>query len=123
MLTANVKCVDLAQNGRSTKSFRDEGLWQKALDERGNYYFIQFGHNDQKPDPALHADADTEYAENLRRFIRDVRAIGAIPIVVSPLSRRNYKEGSLMEDGLKQYAAAARRVAAEEKVTFEDLFR
>ncbi len=117
--TKNVACVDLALNGRSTKSFIAEGAWKKALDERGQYYFIQFGHNDQKPDPSRHADADTDFAANLRRYVGDVRAIGAIPILVSSLSRRNYKDGKLEKDGLKDYAVATRRVAAEEKaITF-----
>jgi lysophospholipase L1-like esterase len=122
MLTPNVTCVDLAKNGRSTKSYLDEGLWQQALNERGQYYFIQFGHNDQKPAPALHADAEGAYADNLRRFIHDVRAIGGVPIVVTPLSRRNYADGKLITtDGLSEYAAAAKRVAAEEHVNVVDL--
>jgi len=121
-VTANVTCIDLALNGRSSKSFRDEGAWQKALNEKGQYYFIQFGHNDQKPDVARHADADTDYMANLRRYVADVRALGAIPILVSPLSRRNFKDGALVDDDLKEYAAAAKRVATEEKVTFVDLY-
>jgi len=120
-LTPNVTCVDAALNGRSTKSFIDEGAWSKALNEKGQYYFIQFGHNDQKPAPALHTDADTTYSDNLRRYVKEARAIGAIPILVSPLSRRNYKDGKLVDDGLKAYAAATRRVAAEQDVTFVDL--
>ena len=51
-------CVDLALNGRSAKSFRAEGAWDRALLQRGQFYFIQFGHNDQKPGPR-HADPDT----------------------------------------------------------------
>ncbi|HSU19165.1 MAG TPA: GDSL-type esterase/lipase family protein, partial [Acidobacteriaceae bacterium] len=120
-LTSNVTCIDDAKNGRSSKSFIDEGLWAKALADHGQYYFIQFGHNDQKPDPARHTDPDTSYSDNLRRYIKDARAIGAIPIIVSPLSRRNYRDGQLVHDGLEDYAAAARRVAAEEHVTFVDL--
>ena len=50
VMTQNVTCVDDALNGRSTKSFVDEGAWKKALAEKGDYYLIQFGHNDQKPD-------------------------------------------------------------------------
>lgn len=122
ILTPNVTCVDDALNGRSTKSFIDEGSWTKALGERGQYYFIQFGHNDQKDDPARHTDPDTSYADNLRRYIQDARRIGATPIIVSPLSRRTYKDGVLVDDGLKTYAAAARRVAEQEQVTFVDLF-
>ena len=120
-LTPNVSCVDDALNGRSSKSFIDEGAWKKALAEKGQYYFIQFGHNDQKPQKNLHTDAETTFADNLRRYVRDTRGIGAIPILVSPLSRRNYKDGKLADDGLREYSLAARRVAGEEKVTFVDL--
>jgi lysophospholipase L1-like esterase len=122
LLTTNVTCVDLAKNGRSTKSFIDEGLWRQALAEKGKYYLFQFGHNDQKDDPARHAAADGLYRENLRRFIRETQAIGGIPIILSPLSRRNYLAGKLVDDGLREYAAAARSAAAQEKVGFIDLF-
>src|SRR5205085_113232 len=57
VMTPNVTCIDDALNGRSTKSFIDEGAWKNALAEHGDYYLIQFGHNDQKPDPARHTDA------------------------------------------------------------------
>lgn len=120
-VTANVTCIDLGANGRSTKSYIDEGLWQKALAEKGDYYTIQFGHNDQKDDPKRHAAAEGLYSDNLRRFIHDVRAQGGIPIVISPLSRRNYKNDELVKDGLEQYTAAARTVADEEHVSFVDL--
>ena len=121
-LTPNVTCVDLAKNGRSTKSYIDEGLWQEALNEHAQYVFMQFGHNDQKPAPAVHADAEGAYADNLRRFIHEVRAQGGMPIVVTPLSRRNYRHDALVtDDGLPEYAAAAKRVAAEEHVNVVDL--
>lgn len=121
-LTPNVTCVDLARNGRSTRSYIDEGLWAKALAERGQYYFIQFGHNDQKPAPALHTDPETTFAANLHRFITDVRAIDGIPILVTPLSRRNYRDGALIQDdGLGDYAAAMHRVAQDDDVTVVDL--
>jgi lysophospholipase L1-like esterase len=121
-VTPNVTCIDLAANGRSSKSYLDEGLWRKALAEKAQYYFIQFGHNDQKPDPARHTDPQTSYKENLRLYIRDTRAAGAIPVLVTPLSRRNYKDGILVQDGLDEYAAAMRQVAAEEKVALVDLY-
>jgi lysophospholipase L1-like esterase len=121
-LTPNITCLDLATNGRSSKSYIEEGLWKKALAENGQYYFIQFGHNDQKRDPLRHTDPDTTYADYLHRFIHDARAIGAIPIVVTPLSRRNYRDRQLIIDPLADYAAAARRVAAEDHVTLVDLY-
>ena len=121
-LTSNVTCLDLAANGRSSKSYIDEGLWKKALAEKGEYYLIQFGHNDQKSDPVRHTDPDSTYSENLRRFIRDTRAIGAIPILVTPLSRRTYRDKQLVLDALADYATAARRVAANNKATLIDLY-
>jgi len=121
VMTKNVTCIDDALNGRSSKSFIDEGAWKKALAEKGDYYTIQFGHNDEKADPSRHTDPETTYAENIRRYIHDARAIGAVPIVISPLARRTFKDGKPSNDDLKLYANAARRVAAEEDVTFVDL--
>ncbi len=120
IMTPNVTCINEALNGRSSKSFIDEGAWKKALDDKGDYYLIQFGHNDQKPDAARHTDPDSTYADNIRRYIHDVRAIGAIPVVVTSLSRRNYKDGVLVQD-LTEYAKAAKRVGMEENVTVIDL--
>jgi len=116
----NVTCADDALNGRSSKSFIDEGAWKKALDEHGDYYLIQFGHNDQKPIPALHTDADTTFAANLHRYIAEVRAIGAVPVLVTSLSRRNYKDGVLVED-LTAYVDATKKVGADEYITVIDL--
>jgi len=120
-MTKNVTCVDVALNGRSTKSFRDEGAWTKALAEKGDYYLIQFGHNDQKPDVERHTDPETTYADQLRRYVREARAIGGVPVLISPLARRTFKDGKPSNDDLRLYANAARRVAAEEDVTFIDL--
>ena len=116
----NVNCIDDALNGRSSKSFIDEGAWKRALSDKGDYYLIQFGHNDQKMQPELHTDADTTFAENLHRYIADVRAIGAVPVLVTSLSRRNYKDGKLIED-LTPYVEATKRVGAAEYVTVIDL--
>lgn len=121
VMTPNVTCVDDALNGRSTKSFIDEGAWAKALSEHGDYYLIQFGHNDEKPDIKRHTDPDTTYAANLRRFIHDVRGIGAEPVIVSPLARRTFHDGRPWNADLQRYADAARRVAEQENVTFVNL--
>jgi lysophospholipase L1-like esterase len=120
-MTPNVTCINEALNGRSSKSFIDEGAWKKALDDHGDYYLIQFGHNDMKgKGPERETDPETTYAANIRCYIRDARAIGAVPVVVTSLSRRNYRDGKLVED-LNNYAAAARRVGMEENVTVIDL--
>jgi lysophospholipase L1-like esterase len=120
LMTPNVTCVDDALNGRSSKSFRDEGAWAKALALKGDYYLIQFGHNDQKPDAARHTDPDTTFTEQLEQYVADVEAIGAVPVIVTPLSRRTFVDGKVKED-LNDYAAAARRVAADKGLTLIDL--
>jgi lysophospholipase L1-like esterase len=121
-LTPNVTCVNKARNGRSSKSYYNEGHWKEALAERGDYYLIQFGHNDMPgKGPERETDPETTYATNLRRYVAEARAQGARAVIVTSLSRRNYKEGKLVMD-LVPYAAAARRVAHEENVPLVDLY-
>jgi lysophospholipase L1-like esterase len=115
-------CIDLAMNGRSTKSFMDEGLWGRALAEHAQFYFIQFGHNDQKDQPELHTDPEGSFKAHLDQYVRDVRKLGATPILVTPLTRRNYENGHLIEDPLSKYAVATREVAAEDQVPLIDLY-
>jgi len=119
-MTPNVTCIDDALNGRSSKSFIDEGAWKKALAERGDYYLIQFGHNDQKPDPARHTDAQGSFKDYLQRYIDDVRGIGGIPVLVTSLSRRTMRDGKIVED-LNDYAQATRQVGAKNFITVVDL--
>jgi lysophospholipase L1-like esterase len=121
VMTPNVTCIDDALNGRSSKSFINEGAWTKALAEKGDYYLIQFGHNDMKgKGPERETDPETTFAANLRRYISDARAIGAVPVLVTSLSRRTFKDGKVVED-LKDYAEATKRVGMEENVTVVDL--
>ena len=79
-----------AVNGRSSKSFIDEGRWQKVLDKikPGDYVFIQFGHNDEKPAPNRHTDPETTFAANLRRYVNETRAKGGIPVLFNAVVRR-----------------------------------
>lgn len=120
VMTPNVTCIDDALNGRSSKSFIDEGAWKKALSEKGGYYFIQFGHNDQKTDAARHTDAEGSFKDYLQRYISDVQAMGAVPILVTSLSRRTFKDGKVVED-LKEYATATKEVGAKDFITVVDL--
>jgi len=120
VMTPNVTCVDLALNGRSSKSFIDEGAWKKALAEKGDYYLIQFGHNDQKTDPARHTDAEGSFKDYLQRYISDVQAMGAVPVLVTSLSRRTMRDGKVVED-LKEYATATKEVGAKDFITVVDL--
>lgn len=121
LMTPNVECVNLAKNGRSSKSYYDEGFWQSALAQHGDYILIQFGHNDMLgKGPARETDPDTTYAANMRRYIKQARAEGETPVIVTSLSRRNYQDGKLVLD-LKTYAVAAKRVAIEENIPLIDL--
>jgi lysophospholipase L1-like esterase len=117
VVTPNVTCVDDALNGRTTKSFIDQGAWQKALDKHGDYYLIQFGHNDQKPAANLPVPAFEAY---LQRYIDDVRAIGAVPVLLTSLSRRTFKDGRVVED-LTDYVNATREVGAKNDITVIEL--
>ena len=121
LMTPNVECINQARNGRSSKSYYDEGLWQPALALHGDYILIQFGHNDMPgKGPERETDPDTTYAANMHRYIQQARAAGATPVIVTSLSRRTYKDGKLVQD-LTAYAAAAKRVAIEEDTPVIDL--
>lgn len=120
------RLVNHAVNGRSSKSFRDEGRWQNVLLqlEPGDFVVIEFGHNDEKnEDPTRYAAAGTDYKENLRRFIRETRAKGATPILATPVNRRKFDERGQLTDTHGAYPDAMRAVAAEEKVPLIDLHK
>lgn len=118
----HAKVINLAAAGRSTKTFIKEGRWQKALAEKPDYVLIQFGHNDAhdagKPEAT---DAATDYKENLRRYISDSRAIGATPILVTPMVRRLFDAEGKLQDELQRYAGAMKEVGAEQAVPVVDL--
>ena len=119
-----VKVINYAQNGRSTKSFIDLGLWDKVYNaiQPGDYVFIQFGHNDAKADdPARYAPAYGAYQDNLRLFIDGVREKGGVPVLLTPVARRWFKEGGLDRNCHTDYPAAMKAVASEKNVTLLDV--
>jgi lysophospholipase L1-like esterase len=124
-----VKVINLAASGRSTKTFIQEGRWTKALAEKPDLVLIQFGHNDSHaPTNPEATDFATDYKDYLRRYIDESRAIGAKPILVTPMVRRTFDEqGKIIEAQagnrpLSAYAAAVREVAAEKKAPLIDLY-
>ncbi|MDB5675040.1 MAG: Lysophospholipase [Sphingomonas bacterium] len=125
-VTSFVACVNLARGGRGTFDYRAEGSWDLALAEmkapgfQHIYVLIQFGHNDQPGKPGRSTDLATEYPANLRRYVAEARAAGAIPILVTPLTRRSFKNGSLQDD-LAPWAEAAIKVARETGTPLLDL--
>ena len=83
--------TNTAKNGRSSKSFIAEGHWTRALALNGDYYLIQFGHNDQPgKGPDRETDPATTFTQNMARYVDEVRALGAKPILVTSLTRRNF---------------------------------
>jgi pectinesterase len=123
LLTDRASCVNTAANGRSSKSFIDEGRWQAALLQHGDYYLIQFGHNDQ---PGKGADRETDpattFPQNIARFVDDVRAMGATPILVTSLARRTFDEsGQTLTSTLTPWVEAVKKVGAEKHVPVIDL--
>ncbi len=119
-----VKVINYAQNGRSTKSFRTLGLWQKVYDavRPGDYVFIQFGHNDAKEsDSTRYAAPFGAYQDNLRLFIDGVREKGGTPVLLTPVARRWFKEGGLDRNCHTDYPAAMKAVASEKNVTLLDV--
>lgn len=113
-----------AVNGRSTKSFIDEGRWQAVVDalQPGDWVIMQFAHNDEKSeDPTRYAAPRGAYAENLRRFIRETRECGAHPVVATPVMRRRWNEAGEFHDTHGDYPDAARDVAKAEGVPLLEL--
>ena len=124
LFDGSVTVCNHAANGRSTKSFRDEGRWKAVCDElqAGDYVFIQFGHNDQKQADSTRYAAPAQYAANLRRYVAETREKGAVPVLLTPVVRRRFT-GDALDDTHGPYAAAVRRVAAEEGVVLIDAER
>jgi len=122
LLTADAECINLSAGGRSSKSFRDEGLWQKVLDAKPAFVLIQFGHNDMPgKGPKRETDPATTYRENMIRYVDDVRAAGGQPILVTSMARRVFVMGKLQGE-LKPWADAVKAIAVEKKVPLVDLF-
>ena len=113
-----------AMNGRSTKSFINEGRWQNVLDRlrADDYVFIQFGHNDEKKDDTTrYAAPETDFKNNLMRFVHEARAKGALPVLLTPVSRRKFDERNKAMETHQEYSEVVRRVAKEEHIPLIDL--
>lgn len=110
-----------AVNGRSSKSFIDENRWEKVRSKikKGDYVFIQFGHNDAKPDEKRHTDPGSTFDDNLRRFVDETRQMGGIPVLFNSIVRRNFVNDTLT-DTHGEYRDVPRRIAQEMNVPFID---
>lgn len=117
-----LEVINLALSGRSTKTFIKEGHWAEALKEKPDYVLIQFGHNDSHaPSKPEATDAKTDYRQYLRQYIDDSRAIGAHPILITPMCRRNFDADGHIKNTLLPYVEAMKAVAAEKKAPLVDM--
>ncbi len=135
-----VKIINYATGGASTRTFRDWGKWGTVMKtaQKGDYIFIQFAHNDEKSHTIKkYTDPDIAYQDNLKKYIKEARAIGAIPVLITPPVRLGYdkKTGKLKEthiqslwhapEGTRQtsttYHDAMRKVAQETNTPLLDL--
>lgn len=125
-LKKEVTICNHAENGRSTKSFLDESRLATIYNEirEGDFLFIQFGHNDEKrEDPNRFTEAFGEYQENLERFVNAARNRKAIPVFITPLTRRLFADDSHLKDGIHEdYPEAMEQMAKRLDVPLIDLY-
>ena len=119
---STVNIENLAKNGRSTSSFRNEGLWKQVLDNAkdGDYVFIQFGHNDEVPTKKTYT-TEVEFKNNLKQFIKETKSKKAIPILFTPMARRKFDAAGKIEGTHDVYSQIVRDVSKEEKVILFDM--
>lgn len=123
-LREGVTVENHARNGRSTKSFLAQGLWDSLCGRvhAGDFVLIEFGHNDGKQtDSNRYAPAQTEYRQNLTRFVNDVRKRNAFPVLLTPIARRKFDEQGELVDTHGEYPVVMREVAAAEDVPLIDM--
>lgn len=147
-LQGKIKVDNYALNGRSSRSFINEGHWAKVIEKirPGDYLVIEFGHNDEKPGEKRHTDPGSTFDDNLRMFAQSALDKGATPVLMNSIVRRNFPanvtekaedrddnppsavgpqsnkvEGDILVDTHGDYLISPRTVAAELNVPFVDL--
>ncbi|RAK65123.1 rhamnogalacturonan acetylesterase [Hymenobacter edaphi] len=118
----SVSVDNRAQNGRSTKTFLTENRWQAVAQalKPGDYVLIQFGHNDEVPTKKSYT-TETEFQQNLLRFVTETRAQKATPVLITPVARRKFDAAGRVEDTHAAYAELVRKVARANQVPLIDL--
>lgn len=119
---STVTVVNKAKNGRSTSSFRQERLWKQIMDEagKGDYVFIQFGHNDEVPTKQTYT-TEREFRRNLLQYVKEVKNKRAIPVLLTPVARRKFDDAGKVVGTHDVYSQIVRDIAAENKVALIDL--
>jgi len=123
MLCEDIRLINHARNGHSTRSFLSEGYWKRLMEslKSQDVVLIQFGHNDQKKTKTtLYAHAWRDYQDNLQRFINDVKRRHATPILLTPIVRRSFDSEARLQRTHGNYPAAIKMLAAETQVQLID---
>jgi lysophospholipase L1-like esterase len=109
-----------ARNGRSTRTFLEEGRWQPVVEnlEAGDYVFIQFGHNDEVPSKEQYT-TEENFKANLTKFVAETREKGGMPILLTPVARRHFADDGTLEK-THPYARLTRTVAKAHDVALID---
>ncbi len=120
---STVTINNVAENGRSTKSFIEEQRWQYVMDNlhAGDYVLIQFGHNDEVKEKVGRYTTPEEFLNNLDRFVKDVRSKNATPVLITPVARRKFDSSGKIIDTHQQYAQLVKDVAKKDAVALIDL--
>jgi len=119
---AKAELINASRGGRSSMSFIKEGFWTNALALKADYYLIQFGHNNEPGKPGRSTDMPT-FVSNMTRYVDETLAIGAKPVLVTPMSRRQWAKGSTnkIDSSLVPYAVEVRKIAAEKNIPLVEL--
>lgn len=113
-----------AKNGRSTRTFIEEGRWRPVVDrlKAGDYVFVQFGHNDEVPTKGSYTP-EADFKANLVRYVTDTRGKGAYPVLLTPVARRRFDEAGRVVGTHDVYSNLVREVAGAHGVPLIDLDR
>ena len=122
-LRPGVQVHNYARNGRSTKSFWEEGRFEAVERElsAGDVLLIQFGHNDQKKEDPTRYSSPEDYQKNLLRYANFARRVGALPVLITPVTRRRF-EGDKLTPSLEPYPQAMGELAQREGIPLIDLY-
>ncbi len=123
-LKPQVQVLNYALNGRSTKSFIDEGVLDLIDKEirQGDFLFIEFGHNDEKKeDASRYTEAFGSFKENLRKYVNVARKHDAITLLMTAIERRQFDEAGHLKHTHGDYIEAVRQVAEETGTAFIDM--
>lgn len=122
LVPSKVVVANYAESGETLKAFKAERRLEKiwSIAKPGDYLFIEFAHNDQKPG-GNHLDPFTTYKQTLKDWITEARKRKIIPVLVTSMHRRNFDSTDHIINTLLEYPEAVRQTGKDENVAVIDL--